>query len=179
MSEQEFIDDLDEPVDQSKTDLKCQTCGKVAKTSAGLAGHMRLAHQKPTKQDGYASYVLKAQGSTEEALVKHLEPVITVINQVVSSLGVLSKHQEALEKQQESTKTHVDEALSHLEKSKNSIENFSELNKKLEIVGKLIESVGNGVIMSNSSAQWCLDDIKGLKGLGVECKPFTLEHSKK
>lgn len=174
MSEQEVINDLDldEPAVQSKTALVCPTCGKVAKTSAGLAGHMRLMHQKPTKQDGYAKYSAEALDKQQEALYEALIPIM-------KSIKTLSERVLALQQYQESTKDHVDEALSRaLGKIGNSFENFSELNKKLAIVGKLIESVGNGVIMT-SSAQWCLDDIKGLKALGVECTPFTLEHSKK
>jgi antitoxin component of RelBE/YafQ-DinJ toxin-antitoxin module len=54
-----------------------------------------------------------------------------------------------------------------------------EISSKIITLALLIESVGNGNIKSNKYIQWCDDDIKGFKKLGVELQPFTLEHVKK
>lgn len=54
---------------------------------------------------------------------------------------------------------------------------FDEQNEKFKIIGRLIESVGNGLIQTNDSAKWCKDDLKGFYAIRVEPKTFTKEHS--
>lgn len=66
----------------------------------------------------------------------------------------------------------VSEVLRLLEKR------FDEQNEKIQILGRLIESVGNGLIQTDDRLKWCEADIKGFYRVGIEPKPFTKEHSK-
>jgi hypothetical protein len=66
-----------------------------------------------------------------------------------------------------------------LEESRNDIlDVLTEVDLKIKVIGKLIESTGNGIIKVEGNVAWCSDDIKGLKRLGIDPLPFTLDHVK-
>jgi rubrerythrin len=57
----------------------CPTCGQEFESRKGLAGHERLAHQKPTKQNGYKDYVdgvLEKQNDILSDKIKALEEAL-------------------------------------------------------------------------------------------------------
>jgi hypothetical protein len=135
-----------------KPEFVCPDCGFKAVNGKGLSGHMRLAHQHPTKQDGFKEYVdevlEKLEGAWEDQFRVRLEAE--------------AKRNEG-----------------QLALNTSTIELCKAFNEDFKIVGKLIESVGNGLIKSDRRAEWCEDDIKGFKALGIEPQSFTLEHVKK
>ena len=58
------------------------------------------------------------------------------------------------------------------------LEKFDAIEKNFIIVGKLIQSLGEAIIQ-DTGGKWCLDDIKGIRALGLEPSSFSMEHSKK
>ena len=80
----------------------------------------------------------------------------------------------------QSQKADLDTLRGRLESPQNcpKLEKFDVIEKNFAIVGKLIQSLGEAIIQ-DTGGKWCLDDIKGIRALGVEPSQFSMEHSKK
>jgi len=40
-------------------------------------------------------------------------------------------------------------------------------------------AMGNAVTSNSGGVNWCPDDIKAFEKIGIELKPYTVQHSKK
>jgi DNA repair exonuclease SbcCD ATPase subunit len=80
--------------EEQKQEYVCEICDFKTKSKKGLAGHMRLAHQKPTKLEGVSKFaeesIKKAQESMikllDERIQKHLEAYSDELNKVFNVL---------------------------------------------------------------------------------------------
>jgi rubredoxin len=64
---------------EQEESLLCPVCGFKADSKKGLAGHMRLSHQYPTKQEGFKDYVdgvIEKQDEAWERRLKALEDAV-------------------------------------------------------------------------------------------------------
>jgi hypothetical protein len=66
-----------EEKDEEKPEYVCEICGFKTESKKGLAGHMRLAHEKPVKADSFKEYVdesvKKALESMRESMIKLID----------------------------------------------------------------------------------------------------------
>jgi rubrerythrin len=84
---------------ERKQEYVCEICGFRTTSKKGYAGHMRLAHQKPTLREGVSIYaeesIKKAQEMiikiVDERIQKHLE---AFANEIKSVLNVLKENDE-------------------------------------------------------------------------------------
>ncbi len=58
---------MSESIEEGKQEFVCDVGGFKTESRKGLAGHRRLAHQKPTSSDGYKQYVDDILAKLEEA----------------------------------------------------------------------------------------------------------------
>jgi len=151
----------------------CDRCGKAFKNAKGLAGHQRLSHQYPNKEDDSRAYIDEALERMMSLLEKQNESIIKLqggVSEIVCKdcgqfLGRNASDVEELKSCPKCGGT-----------SARTIRDSWDAEKRLTVLGRLIESIGNGLIKSNGEIAWCEDDIKGLKYIGVKPNEFTLNH---
>ena len=145
----------------------CDRCGKTFQNAKGLAGHQRLSHQYPNKEDDSRAYI-------DEALVRVNEKISElqgksggeiVCKDCGQFLGRNASDVEELKNCPKCGGTHA-----------KTVRDPLDAEKRITVLGRLIESIGNGLIKSNDKISWCEDDIKGLKYIGVKPSEFTLKH---
>jgi DNA-directed RNA polymerase subunit M/transcription elongation factor TFIIS len=155
------------------SEFVCSACGHSFKNAKGLQGHMRLSHNKPTINDNYKVYVDDALERMMSLLEKQNESIIKLqggVSEIVCKdcgqfLGRNASDVEELKSCPKCGGTHA-----------KTIRDSWDAEKRLTVLGRLIESIGNGLIKSNGEIAWCEDDIKGLKYIGVKPNEFTLNH---
>jgi DNA-directed RNA polymerase subunit M/transcription elongation factor TFIIS len=149
----------------------CDRCGKTFKNAKGLAGHQRLSHQYPNKEDDSRQYIDDALERMMSFLEKQNEAIIKIqggVSEIVcSDCGqFLGRNKVEVEDLKNCPKCGGHQAKTLMDSS----------DHRFTVLGRLIESIGNGLIKSNGEIAWCEDDIKGLKYIGVKPGEFTLKH---
>lgn len=162
------------------SEFVCTECGHSFKNAKGLQGHMRLSHNRPTMQSFSKDYVDDALEKMMHLLEVQNEEIVKLKGDQSAGSQIVCQDcgqylgRNALE---------VEEMKScpkcggfHGKILRNGISPTLELEKRIIVVGRLVESVMDALVKVDDRIQFCEDDIKGLKYIGVKPNEFTLNH---
>jgi DNA-directed RNA polymerase subunit RPC12/RpoP len=146
----------------------CGTCGKNFKNAKGLQGHMRLAHEHPTKDDSAKEYIDSAISEMQAEMRRRLEKFDNGSAEIVcKDCGqFLGRNKSQVEDLTGCPKCGSTKATTLRDGS----------DQRITVIGRLLESVMDALVRVDDRVRFCEDDIKGLRYIGVSPSKFTLEH---
>ena len=157
-----------------ESNYSCPECGRNFKDGSGLSAHLRMTHRTPSKDTDLKEYIDEVFGRILSLMEKQTDKIMEIdrgsTEIVCKDCGqFLGRNQAEVEK----LKNCPSCGGIHAHTLKDGSDH------RFTVVGRLLESIMDGMIKMDDRVKLCEDDIKGLEYIGVTPSKFTLEHVRK